>query len=1086
MGFYGNITNTARTQFQFDIVYPNKTEMVKNQTTDGVYVGRYVLVEYDTETNVHNFDRVYIYNNKLYTSANHESGTLITKSVYNKGEIVYTAEDTVMSTGYPLSKCTFYVITSDKISSTSPATYEEIVSSGTKTNYTYNYNIDMAKGEEGRGYDSTVWQKTYINGSEKYVMIAELNSVVPTFNIVADPPMMAPITPHFDIESTDIYYKLHWQTPWGFRVAEANGTNVTSTTNNKAQLPSDTTATYTINKYNEDSGVNESKTSDEYKAAIYYNAAGFDPKTRTRSTYKDDISIKPTGQSGNKYNLHTGGSGNMGVQPDIMEFSFILPSLGNAISDIWDIVYDEGRHRDVKWKDALAPEADTTIGGMTRELTTLAGCINYVHDLMGMIITDKSKATLNEEWYNKKYLYQDGDKYYRIAAEQTYTYPNDATVGTKSDIEYKFVEVPDVAGKLSTIYGCMLQMRELMGTELDADTKDRNTVLGSINVLNDLIDLFESKIYPTRPVITNSNGQLCTADWTTAQIGEAVNQGTGNTINFETKENQWISYSVDGDNKQISIYHTTHSVDDTTTTKNANGNGDTITTYAPIVDSMGHIVGKNTETITLPYGYKNITVSGSSTIVSDVAHSGKTLTATNTQDTITFKPSNKWIKMQADNKTVSISHEVHSFSDGEANREYGLTANKSITELDKNNIFEVPVFKFDEAGHITGARTHTIAIPENFDTVAITNDGKASIAVNATAQDGNLEADTLTDTITFDAGNRWITMVANESADKVSIYHAAAGNQANTTQTGDEEPDFGATFKIPEVKYDEAGHISAVGTHAVKVPLPSLNDFTASSASVITGMSMNASEGAITITHDDIGNRLLTGYDIGTNSKQIANTDKVNEAFGKVQVQLNNEITARTNAVSSEQSRAESKEKELEDAIVAEAKTARAAEKTLTDNLATEVSNRTTAVTAEQERAEGVESTLEAAINQEIADRKAAIDQEVTDRNTAISDAINELDVASIGEEGKYISAIAQIDGKITATLSDLPNYTDNWNRITTLEGDLESANETIDNLTTEVETLKSLIESLTERITKLEPTEEQPTDPTPEEDLTE
>lgn len=1076
MGFYGNITNTARTQFQFDIVYPNKTEMVKNQTTDGVYVGRYVLVEYDTETNVHNFDRVYIYNNRLYTSANHESGTLITKSTYNKGEIVYTAEDTVMSTGYPLSKCAFYVITSDKISSTSPATYEEIVSSGTKTNYTYNYNIDMAKGEEGRGYDSTVWQKTYINGSEKYVMIAELNSVVPTFNIVADPPMMAPITPHFDIESTDIYYKLHWQTPWGFRVAEANGTNVTSTTNNKAQLPSDTTATYTINKYNEDTGVNESKTSDEYKAAIYYNAAGFDPKVRARSTYKDDISIKPTGRSGNEYNSHTGGSGNMKVQPDIMEFSFILPSLGNAISDIWDIVYDVGRHRDVKWKDALAPEADITIGGMTRELTTFAGCINYVHDLMGMIITDKSNATLNEEWYNKKYLYQDGNKYYRIAAVQNYIYPDDATVGTESDIEYKFVEVPDVAGKLSTIYGCILQMRELMGTELNAGTKDRNTVQGSINVLNDLIDLFEHKIYPSCPVITNNEGQLATSTITTTQMYSANNWANpAANVAEEPKDKAWISYSVDGSKKEIEVIHTFHEVEDTKTTKNVNDNGDTITTYAPIVDNMGHVVGKNVETTTLPYGYKKVTVSDGSTVVSDVIHSGKTLVATNTQDTITFKPSNKWIKMQANNKTVGISHEVHNFSDGKANTEYGLTANKTIDELDKNNTFEVPVFKFDEAGHITGARTHTIVIPENFDTVAITNDGKTSIAINAAAQDGNLEADTLTDTVTFNAGNRWITMVANESADKVSIYHASAGSQANTTQIGNETPEFGATFKIPEVKYDEAGHISAVGTHTVKVPLPSLNNFTASSASVITGMSMNASEGAITITHDDIGNRLLTGYDIGTNSKQIANTDKVNEAFGKVQVQLNNEVTARTNAVSSEQSRAEGKEKELEDAIVAEAKTAREAEKTLTENLATEVSNRTAAVTAEQKRAENVESTLEAAIN-----------QEVTDRDTAISNAINELDVTSIGEEGKYISAIAQTDGKITATLSDLPDYADNWNRIATLEGDLERANETIDSLTTEIEALKSLIDSLTERIAKLEPTEEQPTDPTPEEELTE
>jgi hypothetical protein len=41
-------------------------------------------------------------------------------------------------------------------------------------------------------------------------MIAELNTVVPTFDVAADAPTMNPIVPHFDINSTDVYYKLHW------------------------------------------------------------------------------------------------------------------------------------------------------------------------------------------------------------------------------------------------------------------------------------------------------------------------------------------------------------------------------------------------------------------------------------------------------------------------------------------------------------------------------------------------------------------------------------------------------------------------------------------------------------------------------------------------------------------------------------------------------------------------------------------------------------------------------------------------------------------------------------------------------------
>ena len=49
MGFYGNITNTTRTQFSFDVTYSSRYEMDTQVANDGVYVGRYVLVEYDKD-----------------------------------------------------------------------------------------------------------------------------------------------------------------------------------------------------------------------------------------------------------------------------------------------------------------------------------------------------------------------------------------------------------------------------------------------------------------------------------------------------------------------------------------------------------------------------------------------------------------------------------------------------------------------------------------------------------------------------------------------------------------------------------------------------------------------------------------------------------------------------------------------------------------------------------------------------------------------------------------------------------------------------------------------------------------------------
>lgn len=59
-------------------------------------------------------------------------------------------------------------------------------------------------------------------------------------------------------------------------------------------------------------------------------------------------------------------------------------------------------------------------------------------------------------------------------------------------------------------------------------------------------------------------------------------------------------------------------------------------------------------------------------------------------------------------------------------------------------------------------------------------------------------------------------------------------------------------------------------------------------------------------------------------------------------------------------------------------------------------------------------------LNQEITDRENADSAEVENRNTAITNAVNALDVASVGGSGKYISAISETDGKISATVSDL------------------------------------------------------------------
>ena len=52
MGFYGEISNSAKTNISFDKIYPNRKTMEENMTSDGIYVGRFVLIEYDDATTI--------------------------------------------------------------------------------------------------------------------------------------------------------------------------------------------------------------------------------------------------------------------------------------------------------------------------------------------------------------------------------------------------------------------------------------------------------------------------------------------------------------------------------------------------------------------------------------------------------------------------------------------------------------------------------------------------------------------------------------------------------------------------------------------------------------------------------------------------------------------------------------------------------------------------------------------------------------------------------------------------------------------------------------------------------------------------
>jgi hypothetical protein len=341
--------------------------MEQKTKVDGIYAGRYVLIEYDSNTHLDHMTRVWISGNKFYTQPDKfDNSTLLKEGNVVLNEIVYTAiasPDRVDPRDY--RDCIFYKCVGFSNDASKSARFEEIVNGGSDLNtpaYTVNYNLDTGVFGAGRGYDSTVWQKTYTaEAGEKYVMIAELNTVVPTFAVTPDAPTMNPVVPHFDQQSTDVYYKLHWQAPWGFRVKE--------TTADK----SDEFTAHTTTTYDPSTGKNTVVTEEDIIAAIYFNEAAFDAQvdaTRTSEAginkhatngLTNEIKVEPTGKSGNKYNDHDGAF-TQSEQVDIQEMTINLPAIGDMMSDAWDIIHGPLRNDDMRQVDESGKRVDSLQG----------------------------------------------------------------------------------------------------------------------------------------------------------------------------------------------------------------------------------------------------------------------------------------------------------------------------------------------------------------------------------------------------------------------------------------------------------------------------------------------------------------------------------------------------------------------------------------------------------------------------------------------------------------------------------------------------------------------------------------------------
>lgn len=747
MGFYGKVTNINNTSFVFDKIYPNRYMMDNKCVDDGVFVGRFVLVEYDNDPIIY-YKKLYTTDNTyFYFNSNNDINSIATyvktpADVSNdfdiyQGEIIYIEKTSSGKVYYEFWKCDSPQMSGSK---TNIAHFTRIVNGiGNKDNdkYTYNYQIDMNCGNyaQSRGFDSTVWQKVYQNGHYKYVQIAELNSVVPTFALFVDPPTQMPIQPHFDKDQTSVYYPLHVQPSWGLRVK--------STTDS-----SDIEVKRQVAKYDENS--NYISTSIEtVPADIYFNKAGFDKNTSTHSNESDNkITLEPTGQSGAKYHNHNYPYRDDQVANDIFEFSARLPAIGNAIADVYDVLggVDESGGR--RWTDT--ENVDTT---------NVTGALNAL----------KYKFNSLDNKVQNKLLF----------------------VGKQScehGISGYQIEEADIATD------------KWLNVVVDSNGSGSSTDGSKLNG-----DIIIKHIYPHTESDTKNTLDL--------------NSGDFNTLDIQTSKS----------------------------------------------DETGHIINRNTQTVTLPYGFKIISTNGVGNSINNMIENADKIIAKNIKDILNINSDNKWLKIKVDNNSneIRFAHELHQ-------KTTSTSSDNKIGNEDENRSFIVYNYSFDEAGHISNEDTKTIHLPLAY--------GKLSGDI------GSTDASTNHDEISL-VGDSWIGSAAEK--DKIVFSHKKAQTAVIIKgESVDKTLAFGDQFKVIQAGIDTNGHVSTLNEYTMSLPKGKYEESESGSAKVITSLSFVDTTGALTGTYKNIGALNLTGYTEGNVNTDIAATDSINAAFGKLQHQI--------------------------------------------------------------------------------------------------------------------------------------------------------------------------------------------------------
>lgn len=334
MGFYGNITNTSKTTFTFDKIYSNRLQMDNSCTSDGIFLGRYVLVEYGlpaTQYLVGYLDNKIMYDDPSDRSDSHiilcENGKLVKVKRSNQW---YLYVGNVTASGTKEWK---YLtrITNDRVDD---------------EQYNLNYQIDYPV--YGRGYDSTVWIKQYINNQETYVQIAELNTVVPNFSIYP----LLPQDPYVAVDDSNIVYQ-----PGKYYYYDEIDSHYKLDNND---IKTEGRIYYLESELGPAITTDQSSTNLLYKLRvptnfqldlddnnIYYNKEGFSKKKHFRDDKTENTINYKLSQSGYRfyYNVEQDNVVGEPIEDGYDRKSLVvkLPALGNAVCDTYDLLYGQNR-----------------------------------------------------------------------------------------------------------------------------------------------------------------------------------------------------------------------------------------------------------------------------------------------------------------------------------------------------------------------------------------------------------------------------------------------------------------------------------------------------------------------------------------------------------------------------------------------------------------------------------------------------------------------------------------------------------------------------------------------------------------------